>query len=135
LIGDQVGQASAIKMCYASLTKGLTALCTELLTAAEALNVSEALKREFQHSQPVLLERMQRGLPKMPPKSRRFVGEMEEIARTFSSVGLTPKILEGAADMYRFVGGTPLADRTPEEVDIPDLESLIASLASHLPEI
>lgn len=133
LIGKQVGQASAIKMCYASLTKGLTALCTELLTAAEALNVSEALKKEFQQSQPVLLERMQRGLPRMPQKSRRFVGEMEEIAKTFSSVGLTPKILEGAADMYRFVGGTPLADRAPEDVDIPDLENLIASLVRHLP--
>src|SRR6266581_2645674 len=33
VMGDQVGQASGIKMCYASLTKGLTALGTELLTA------------------------------------------------------------------------------------------------------
>ena len=32
-LGDEIGLASAIKMCYASLTKGLTALCTELLTA------------------------------------------------------------------------------------------------------
>jgi 3-hydroxyisobutyrate dehydrogenase-like beta-hydroxyacid dehydrogenase len=133
LIGDEVGQASAIKMCYASLTKGLTALCTELLTAAEALNVSDALKKEFQQSQPVLFERMERGLPRMPPKSRRFVGEMEEIAKTFGSVGLTAKILEGAADMYRFVGGTPLADRAPEDVDLPDLGDLIISLTRHLP--
>ena len=36
-LGERIGLASGIKMCYASLTKGLTALCTELLTAAELL--------------------------------------------------------------------------------------------------
>ena len=58
-LGDQIGLASAIKMCYASLTKGLTALCTELLTAAELLGVSEALKAEFQMSQSALYQRME----------------------------------------------------------------------------
>ena len=55
----------------------------------------------------------------MPHRSRRWVGEMEEIALTFKTLGLTPKILEGAADMYRFVGGTNLADQTPREPDPP----------------
>ena len=46
----------------------------------------------------------------MPPKARRWIGEMEEISATFAHVGLTPNILTGAADMYRFVGDTHLAD-------------------------
>jgi 3-hydroxyisobutyrate dehydrogenase-like beta-hydroxyacid dehydrogenase len=119
VLGDEIGLASAIKMCYAALTKGLTALCTELLTASEVLGVSQALKNEFQGSQAALYERMERGLPFMPGKSRRWVGEMEEISRTFEHIGLTPKILAGAADMYRLVGATHLADRNPEDPEPP----------------
>lgn len=129
-LGDEVGLASAIKMCYASLTKGLTALCTELLTAAERLGVSDALTAEFRLSQSALFERMEKGLPSMPPKAKRWIGEMEEISATFEHVGLTPKILAGAADMYRFVGETHLAELPPEARDkFPTLEELIAILA------
>ncbi len=129
-LGDEIGLASAIKMCYASLTKGLTALCTELLTAAELLGVSEPLKAEFQMSQSALYQRMEGGLPGMPPKARRWIGEMEEISATFGHVGLTPKILAGVAEMYRLVGKTPLADLAPEDSDaFPDLAEMISILA------
>ena len=132
-LGAEIGLASAIKMCYASLTKGLTALCTELLTAASVLGVSEALIAEFQLSQSALFERMERGLPSMPPKARRWIGEMEEISATFAHVGLTPNILTGAADMYRFIGDTHLADLPPEARDeFPTLAELIEILAKNL---
>ncbi len=132
-LGTQVGLASAIKMCYASLTKGLTALCTELLTAAEILGVSDALAAEFKLSQSALYERMERGLPTMPPKSRRWIGEMNEISATFEYVGLTPKILAGAAEMYRLVGDTHMADLSPEELEaFPALGEMISNLAEHL---
>ena len=132
-LGTEIGLASAIKMCYASLTKGLTALCTELLTAASVLGVSEALTAEFQLSQSALFERMERGLPSMPPKARRWIGEMEEISATFAHVGLTPNILTGAADMYRFIGDTHLADLPPEARDeFPTLAELINILADNL---
>ena len=130
-MGERVGDASAIKMCYGALTKGQSALYTELLVAAEALGVSDALAAEFRHSQADALKRMA-GLPGMPPKSRRWVGEMEEIAATFGAVGLTPKIFEGAADIYRFVGGTVLADRNPEDPGKPSLEEMIEGLAAAL---
>jgi 3-hydroxyisobutyrate dehydrogenase-like beta-hydroxyacid dehydrogenase len=130
VLGEQAGQASAFKMCYAALTKGFTALCTELLTAAEALGVSAQLADEFRLSQPVFFEQMNRSLPGMPPKARRWVGEMEEIAQTFAALGLTPKILAGAADVYRLVGETALADRTPEDpTPPPKVAELVAELA------
>jgi 3-hydroxyisobutyrate dehydrogenase-like beta-hydroxyacid dehydrogenase len=132
VLGEQIGQASAIKMCYAALTKGLAALSLELLTAGEALGVSSALHQEFQLSQPVLYEQMKH-LPGVPTKSRRWVGEMEEIAKTFEHVGLTPQILAGAADMYRFLGQTHLADRTPEDPDPPpSLPHMLSILVSYL---
>lgn len=132
-LGDEIGLASAIKMCYASLTKGLTALCTELLTAAEVLGVSDALTAEFRLSQSALFERMEKGLPSMPPKAKRWIGEMDEISATFEHVGLTPKILAGAADMYRLVGETHLANLPPEARDrFPTLAELIAILAGQI---
>lgn len=130
-MGARVGDASAIKMCYGALTKGQSALFTELLVAAEALGILEALTAELRHSQSGALKQME-GLPTMPPKSRRWVGEMEEIAATFGGVGLTPKIFEGAADIYRFVGSTPLADRNPEDPGKPSLAEMIVRLAESL---
>jgi 3-hydroxyisobutyrate dehydrogenase-like beta-hydroxyacid dehydrogenase len=132
-MGEQVGMASALKMCYAALTKGLSALSTELLTAAQVMGVSETLRSEFQLSQSALYKRMELGLPSMPERSRRWVGEMEEIATTFAHCGLTPKILEGAADIYRFVGQTSLADQTPENRDPTlNLEKIISIFADSL---
>jgi 3-hydroxyisobutyrate dehydrogenase-like beta-hydroxyacid dehydrogenase len=132
-IGAEIGLASAIKMCYAAWTKGSTALCTELLIAAKALGVFDALAHEFDSSQSTMIVRLQ-SLPAMPVKSRRFVGEMLEIAKTFGDVGLTPKMLEGAADVYRLVGDTHLADRTPEDTSpMPSLEETLSTLVDHLP--
>jgi 3-hydroxyisobutyrate dehydrogenase-like beta-hydroxyacid dehydrogenase len=133
VISDRIGDASAIKMCYAGLTKGLTALCTELLVAAEALGIREALFEEYNISQGAMLKRMEGGLPGMPPKSRRWVGEMEEIAATMAGVGLTGKFHEGAAEIYRFVGDSSLADRAPEDPDAPTLEEMLQLLVSSLP--
>ena len=133
VISDRVGDASAIKMCYAGLTKGLTALCTELLVAAEALGIREALFAEYNLSQAAMLKRIEGGLPGMPPKSRRWVGEMEEISATMAGVGMTGKFHDGAADIYRFIGDSTLADRTPEDPDAPTLEEMLQLLVGALP--
>ncbi len=127
------GQASGLKMCYAALTKGLTALCTELLVAAEALGISEPLAEEFRESQGAMLARMERGVPGMLPKAHRWIGEMEEIASTFGALGLTPDMLHGAAQMYRLVMRTELGTRTPEDTrPMPDLAEIASTLAGAL---
>lgn len=133
-IGDSVGDASGVKMCYAALTKGLTALGTELLVAAEAMGLSDVLRAEFEYSQKQLLDHFERSIPGMPPKAYRWVGEMEEIAKTFDDLGMTPKMLLGAADMYRLVGETELADETPERrTRGQNLEEVIEILNGALP--
>lgn len=42
---------------------------------------------------------------------------MVEISKTLGSAGMTPKMLDGAADLYRFVAGTSLGKETPESRD------------------
>lgn len=114
-VGERPGDASAVKMCYAALTKGTTALMTELSVAAERLGVSAALRQEFAESQRAAAERMASGVPAMVPKAHRWVGEMAEIAKTFEDCGLTPKTYLGAAEIYDFVAQTSLGKISPEQ--------------------
>ena len=53
----------------------------------------------------------------MPPKAYRWVPEMLEISKTLGAAGITPKVFQGAADIYRFVADTPLGKETPESRD------------------
>ncbi|MDF5720080.1 MAG: DUF1932 domain-containing protein [Rhizonema sp. PD37] len=130
-IGDEIGQASGLKMCYAALTKGLIAIGTELLIAAHRLNLEEPLWDELSTSQKELVDWLTRSIPTMPPKAHRWVGEMEEIAATFSAVDLTELTFEGAAKVYRLVQETDLGKETPEERDRNrQLAEIIAKLSS-----
>ena len=40
---------------------------------------------------------------------------MLEIAKTFEGVGMTPRMLQGAADMFGFIAQTPLGRESPEQ--------------------
>jgi 3-hydroxyisobutyrate dehydrogenase-like beta-hydroxyacid dehydrogenase len=117
VIGDEVGQASGLKMCYAALTKGLTAIATESLIAAHRLGLDEQLWDELSSSQKELASKLTRSIASMTPKAHRWVGEMEEIAETFQALDLTERIFQGAADVYRLVKETSLGKETPEECD------------------
>jgi 3-hydroxyisobutyrate dehydrogenase-like beta-hydroxyacid dehydrogenase len=136
IVGPDIGQASGLKMCYAAITKGLTALATEALTAGRALGLDEVLRAELQDSQSTLLAVIDRSLPSMPPKARRWVGEMEEIAATFEALSLPGGLHLGAAAMYRFIGETALGAESPEERD-PNrtAEDVINLLAAALPSL
>ena len=130
LLGDVVGKASGIKMCYAAMTKGTSALYLALLTVAELLGLSEDLYRELEESQSETYRRMRSRLPALPAKAHRWVGEMEEIAATFQQAGVTPYFHLGAAEIYRLMGLIPMAEDTPEGMDTTrTLEQTIAVLA------
>ncbi|MDN3566976.1 DUF1932 domain-containing protein [Paeniroseomonas aquatica] len=75
-----VGAASALKMSYAGITKGLVALGAAMMLAAGRGGAAEGLRAELARSQPQLLAWFQRMVPPMPDKAYRWVGEMEEIA-------------------------------------------------------
>jgi 3-hydroxyisobutyrate dehydrogenase-like beta-hydroxyacid dehydrogenase len=134
-LGRDIGLASGLKMCYAALTKGMTAIATEILVTAHTMGLYEPLLAEWQLSQKDRYRTIERQLPVMPTKALRWISEMEEIAKTFADIGLTPKIHQGAADVYRFVGSTPLAEETPETRDRDrTLAQVIEGLATYLQE-
>ena len=75
-----VGAASALKMSYAGITKGLVALSSAMMLAATRAGAAEGLRAELERSQPHLLAWFHRMVPPMYDKAYRWVGEMEEIA-------------------------------------------------------
>jgi 3-hydroxyisobutyrate dehydrogenase-like beta-hydroxyacid dehydrogenase len=125
VVGPEVGEASGLKMVYAASTKGTTALWTGLLATARALGLQDVLMRELEGSR--ISAQVIRGIPSMPRRSRRWVAEMEEIAATFAEAGLTPRIFEGAAEIYRLVGSTPLGALTSRDEN-PDLDSILEAM-------
>lgn len=132
-MGDKIGQASAIKMAYAGLTKGTWTLHTAVLLAAEQLGVTEALLAEFEHSQAATLAAMRARVPFIPADSARWVGEMEEIAKSFNDANVTPGFHEGAAEIFRVLERTPFASETRANMDrTRSLEDALAVYAQHL---
>lgn len=108
-----VGDASALKMSYGGLTKGLTALGSVLALAASRAGVAEALHAELAASQPHLLAFLCHSVPGMYAKAYRWVAEMEEVAEF---VGTEPgrEIFGGIADLYERL--TADFDRSNEDI-------------------
>ena len=96
-MSERSGDASAIKMCYAAMTKGVQALVLELLISARRLGVDAALEAQIKASRSDVYNFVIDALPRMPPKAYRWVPETEEIAATFAAAGLTPLGMQGAA--------------------------------------
>jgi putative dehydrogenase len=88
-----IGAASALKMSYASISKGLTGIASASIIAAAKYGASDALYAELASSQKGILPVIARSVPEMYPKAYRFVGEMEEIADHFGR--------ESSAQLYR----------------------------------
>jgi L-threonate 2-dehydrogenase len=80
VIDGPIGAASALKMSYAGITKGTTAIAAAMLLGAARFGCEEALIAELTESQPEMLARMRSGIPRMYDKAYRWVAEMEEIS-------------------------------------------------------
>jgi putative dehydrogenase len=97
------GAASALKLAYAGVTKGLTAIGAATRAAAEAYGVADALRAEVVTSQPEITAWLDRQIPRMPPKAYRWVAEMEEIAAFLSDDGAGAALYDGVARYYEGV--------------------------------
>lgn len=118
VIGDEIGKASALKMAFAALTKGSTALLSAIYGTADQLGVRDDLEREWamRDSDSVMQRRNQ--LRNVTEKAWRFAGEMQEIAATFESAGLPPGFFEAAHEVYQRMARFKDADAAPELEDV-----------------
>lgn len=108
---SEIGSASGLKMAFASTTKGYGAICIQAFTTAHNLGVLDELKDEMKTLNPKAFELADRLVTSMPPKAYRWVGEMEEIGKTFDRDGGFAgegNIFRGVKETYRI--GELLAD-------------------------
>jgi 3-hydroxyisobutyrate dehydrogenase-like beta-hydroxyacid dehydrogenase len=129
VIGEEIGQASALKMAYAAWTKGTAALILAIRALAHAEGVEQALVAEWQESQPALTARPHAAARSALQKGWRWVAEMEEIAATMAAVGLPPGFHQAAADIYTRVPHTATTAPTTG----PSLTTVINALLADGP--
>ena len=116
-LGNEIGRASAIKMVYASLTKGTHALRIAAALLGEHLGVGDEIREEWQDSLPDVYQAMQYRIQILAPVAGRWTGEMREIAETYKDAGLPPSFHEGAESIYEFLAQTELAAESRDEAN------------------
>lgn len=126
-IGEEIGKASALKMCYAAYSKGTSALLSAILATAESYNVRIELGQHWEMDEAGFTEQADRRARRVTAKAWRFVGEMEEIAATFSAAGLPSGFHESAAEVYRRMAGFK------DSPTLPELGEVLASLQKQRP--
>lgn len=123
IIGDEIGKASALKMCYAAYSKGTTALLTAILATAESLGVRDELYQQWDMDNAEFSEQANRRATRVTAKAWRFEGEMQEIASTFEKAGLPNGFHKAAAEIFHHLASFKDAPETPQLEEV--LEALL----------
>ena len=113
-VGDTIGRAAAVKMCFANMTKTMVALAAETFAAAEALGVYDEVVHELSSSQKNGFEWASKRVTLTPPKAYRWVGEVEEIGKTFEALGMPGETCVGGAKMFQIIADSPLGEEIVE---------------------
>jgi 3-hydroxyisobutyrate dehydrogenase-like beta-hydroxyacid dehydrogenase len=113
-LGGEIGRASAMKMVYASSTKGAFSLFAAVAVMAELTGLRDEIFAELETSQPNTMATIERMAPRIPLDAKRWIFEMEEIASTYDAYGMTAHFHQGAADIMKLANKTPLANETRE---------------------
>ena len=118
------GAASAMKMSYAGITKGCTAIGSAMMLGATRGGTADALWQELSESQPMLLNWMRGFVSRMPPKAYRWVAEMEEIAKFQGDDPAARDMYLGIARFYQQIAAA-LEARKPGDA-VEQLETFCA---------
>jgi 3-hydroxyisobutyrate dehydrogenase-like beta-hydroxyacid dehydrogenase len=101
VISGEPGAASALKAAYAGWTKGGAALLLAVRALARAEGVEETLLAEWGISLPEAEEQSLAAARSARTKGWRWIGEMEEIARSMAAQDLPTGFHEAAAEIFR----------------------------------
>jgi 3-hydroxyisobutyrate dehydrogenase-like beta-hydroxyacid dehydrogenase len=95
-----IGGASALKMVYAGINKGMTGLGAAVLLAAANSSTAEGLRTVMAGSMPEIQTRLRRSIPDMYPKAHRWIGEMMEIAEFLGHENPASLVFQGMAGIF-----------------------------------
>jgi len=125
IVDGPVGAASGLKMSYAGITKGTTAIAAAMLLGAARFGCAEALIAELRSSQPEMLKRMQRGIPGMYDKAYRWVGEMQEISDFLDANAPSAEMYRGIARLYDYLAAAEAEDKPATDNAIRTLDRVL----------
>ncbi len=114
LLGDRIGQASAFKMVFSGLNKGLAALLYELTAAARDFGFLDELLHRYKALLPGVMEALEWLVPTYPMHAARRADEMAELAETLEHYGFSSVMARGTQQTLGAVGQLRLAERDPE---------------------
>jgi L-threonate 2-dehydrogenase len=100
IIEGPAGTASALKMSYGGITKGLIFVASAMLLAATRAGVAAPLAAELSESEPQLLASLSRRIPDMLTKAYRWVAEMEQISGFAAADPSAAALYQAAAGFY-----------------------------------
>src|SRR3981189_3175319 len=126
LLDGPVGAASALKMSYAGITKGFTAVSAMMMIGATQARCADTLHKELADSQPQLLAWLSRQMPKMPPKAYRWVAEMEEIGAFLAGVAGGKDAYEAIARLYERIAEVQAQTRKADD-EVASLDAFCGS--------
>jgi 3-hydroxyisobutyrate dehydrogenase-like beta-hydroxyacid dehydrogenase len=115
ILGDRIGDASALKMCYGAYTKGHTALIAGVLGTAANSGVRDALMRRWAADGSGLDKSAAGRVARITDRAWRWVGEMGEIASTFEHASMPRGFHDAAGDIYRRLA--QFKDQEPPSTD------------------
>lgn len=105
-VGSDIGRASAIKMVRSIMVKGLEALTTEWILAAEAAGVRDEAVSSLNHSWPGIdwAAQANYNLERMMVHGIRRAAEMEEVLKMLKSLGTGGAMTTGTVRWQKSVG-------------------------------
>jgi len=114
VLGDEIGQASAFKIIYAGLTKGLQSLMTELLVCAKNLELDNQLIEIFGERFPDVTKAAGRNIAALTVHAARRAEEMEELGRTFQHYGLKSEMAPAARKVLESIAALNLGQASTD---------------------
>ena len=125
VIDGPVGAASALKMSYAGITKGTTAIASAMLLGAARFGCAEALIAELTESQPEMLARFREGIPRMYDKAYRWVAEMEEISDFLGANPPSRDIYAAIARLYDYLAAAEAEEQPGPDNAVKTLDKVL----------
>lgn len=108
VLGDRLGQASGLKLCYAGMTKGLSALGMDLLLGAAALDVESDIEELYRDRLPGVMAFLDGRLPGNPKRAERRAQELDEWATMLEGMDIDDRLARAGSDRLHWLGSLEL---------------------------
>jgi 3-hydroxyisobutyrate dehydrogenase-like beta-hydroxyacid dehydrogenase len=112
VLGPTVAQASAFKVVYAGLTKGLQGLFVELLMGARRFGLLDEISKRYEESFPGLLDKVTSSIVGLRIHAGRRAEEMDELKRTFAYHGMKAVMAPAVQKVLQSIAALDLGKET-----------------------